>query len=111
MKSSMECVVLTVIVEAEPTIDVADVMRLDGVLGDDAKLAATSPHCSRQVRAGGRVNIDDGSVSHNSFPANDAVSGKTFLRTEEGYAALEKVSTNTYESCMTVSLWRLAYQV
>lgn len=94
----MECIILAIVVYARPSEDLADVVRLDGVLGDDAKLATAPPHSLSKIRVGSCIDIDDGTVSHHSLPTNDAVSRQTFLRTEEGDAALEQISTDAHEA-------------
>lgn len=35
------------------------------------------------------VDVDDGAVGHDCFPANDVVGGHTFLAAEEGETELE----------------------
>ena len=106
----MNFVILTFIVEAEPSIDLADMMWLDGVLGDDAKLTATSSHGLRKVWPRGCVDVDDGAVRHDCFPADDTIGSEPFLCTEEGDTALKEISANTHKSCRGQLLLPWAYR-
>lgn len=59
VNGSMKLIILAVVVKAEDSIGVADVVRLDDVFCGDAGLTSTSRHCSCEVRVGGGIDIDD----------------------------------------------------
>lgn len=74
-------------VDTESTPYVANGISLDCERGGYPELTTTSSQGFGKIWLSCGVHIDDRAISHDSLPADDVVSRKTMLSTEEGKAA------------------------